>query len=157
MAGVSLIAALAKRCAYFLILSVALQATPARSVCPLELRSYEDVEGLGFVLDLDPPAKPGTTADLAVARLLHREFGEIARFRIVDERVARRTFFVTDEGRHGAFFFARDLHAVGRDDRSHYLFVEGLDLARRLPQREVGDTGSRPEGAVLWQMAGCKE
>ena len=131
-------------------------ALPAWTDCPLELRSYEDVEGRRMALEFDPPSRDRGPAVIAVAKLRVPDRGEVGRYEVVARPGYGDVLLVSSEGEHSVYFFTEDLRSVKTAEGSRLLFIEGLGLA----DWAHGETpGSReyPVGDVVWQLAGCKE
>jgi hypothetical protein len=135
---------------------VASLVIPARGACPLELRSYEDLDGRGFVLELDPPAVDAGAQRIAVARILHGSRGEIARFDVVTRPGYGSLILLGDQREHSAYFFTQDLRSTRSAEGSTLLFVEGLGLAD-WQLGELPESRDHPLGDVVWKLVGCKE
>ena len=137
-------------------LLLTLLALPARAECPLELRSYEDLDGRGLVLEFDPPATDLGMAVIAIASIRHPDRGEIGRFEVIASLGDGNVSLGADERDHAIYFFTEDLRSTRTAEGSSLLFAEGLGLA----DWQVGELpGSRehPLGDALWRMQGCKE
>ena len=131
-------------------------ALPAWGDCPLELRSYEDLDGRQMVLEFDPPASDRGASVIAVASLRHPERGEIARFEVVAQPGYGDVLLVADERDHTAYFFTEDLQSTKTAAGSRLLFVEGLGLAD-WQEGELPGSRDDPIGDVVWKLVGCQE
>ena len=135
---------------------VVLSALPARAECPLELRSYEDLDERDFVLEFDPPAADQGASQVAVARILHPQRGELARFDVVAPSGYGGVYLVSGERDHAAYFFTESLRSSRTAEGSSLLFVEGMGLAD-WQDGELPDSRDHPLGDVIWKLVGCKE
>lgn len=137
-------------------LLIACWTLPALAECPLELRSYEDLEGRQWVLEFDPPSMDQGASVIAVASLRHPERGEIGRFEVVARPGYGDVLLVTAERDHTAYFFTEDLQSTRTAASSRLLFVEGLGLAD-WQDGELPGSREHPVGDVIWKLVGCKE
>lgn len=129
---------------------------PAWADCPLEMRSYEDLDGRQMVLEFDPPASDRGASVLAVASLRHSERGEIARFEVVTRPGYGDVLLVAEGRDHTAYFFTEDLRSTKSAESSRLLFVEGLGLTD-WQEGELPGSRDNPVGDVVWKLVGCKE
>ena len=133
-------------------------ALPAWADCPLALRSYEDIEGRGFVLEFDPPPPPADRAaqQIGIATLLHSARGKIFEFEVFAVSGYGQVLLVQGEHDHTAYFFSDDLTSTKTEAGARLLFIDGLGatdwMVGQLP-------GSRdyPLGDPIWRLVGCKE
>ena len=139
-----------------LVLLLVGPALPAWGDCPLELRSYEDLDGRQMVLEFDPPASDRGVSVLAVASLRHPKRGEIARFDVVSRPGYGDVLLVADERDHSAYFFTANLKSTKTAEGSRLLFVEGLGLTE-WQEGELPGSRDNPVGDVLWRLVGCQE
>lgn len=140
------------------LLSFSVFALPLWADCPLALRSYEDVDDRGFVLEFDPPPPPPDrpVQQIGIATLLHSARGKIFEFGVFAASGYGRVALVHGEHDHTAYFFADDLTSAKTEAGSRLLFIDGLGEADWM----VGQLpGSRdyPVGDRIWRLAGCKE
>ena len=133
-----------------------LSALTALAECPLELRSYEDLDGRQFELELDPPPPSGGANLVAVACLLHPERGEIRRFDVFAPSGYGSVYLVSGERDHAAYFFTEGLRSSRTAEGSSLLFIEGLGLAD-WQEGIMPGSRDRPLGDVIWKLVGCKE
>ena len=131
-------------------------ALPAWGDCPLELRSYEDLDGRQMVLEFDPPASDGGVSVFASACLRHPQRGEIACFDVVTRPGYGDVLLVAGERDHTAYFFTDDLQSTKTAEGSRLLFVEGLGLGD-WQEGELPGSHDNPVGDVVWKLVGCKE
>jgi len=143
------------RCVLFVLL-IAASVLPAAGDCPLELRSYEDLEGRQWVLEFDPPAMDRGAAVIAVASLRHPELGETGRFEVVARPGYGDVLLVAGERDHTVYFFTEDLQSTRTAASSRLLFVEGLGLAD-WQDGELPGSREHPVGDVIWKLVGCKD
>ena len=131
-------------------------ALPAWADCPLELRSYGDLEGRQMVLEFDPPPADQGPAVLAVAVIRHSERGEIGRYDVVARPGYGDVLLVSGDSDHTAYFFTEELHSTKTAEGSRLLFIEGLGLAD-WQEGELPGSRDHPIGDVVWKLVGCKE
>jgi hypothetical protein len=133
-------------------------AAPSWGDCPLVLRSYEDIEGRGFVLEFDPPPPPpeSTAQQIAAARILHRSRGEILAFDVFAMVGYGRVLLTRDDTDHTAYFFTEDLRSTPTEADAPLLFIDRLGQADWMHGEDPGRR-DHPLGDVIWRVAGCKE
>lgn len=132
------------------------QALPLLADCPLVLRSYEDVESLGFVLEFDPPPPDRPAQLIAVARILHSARGAVFELEVFAPSGYGQVSMVSDEETHSAYFFDDDLRATKTELGSRLLFIDGLGLAD-WSTGELPGSREHPLGDRIWRLVGCKE
>lgn len=131
---------------------------PLRADCPLALRSYEDVESRGFVLEFDPPpARSDRPAQqIGVATVLHSARGRLLHFEVFSSPGYGQVSLVRDGDAHTAYFFAEDLSSTKTEVGSRLLFIDGLGLADQ-KTGELPGAREHPLGDTIWRLVGCKE
>jgi hypothetical protein len=131
-------------------------ALPSLADCPLALRSYEDVEKQGFVLEFDPPPPDSPAQQIAVARILHGARGVFLEFKVFALPGYGRVSMVSPDGAHSAYFFTEDLRATKTEVGSRILFIDGLGQAD-WTSGEIPGSREHPLGDKIWRLVGCKE
>ena len=137
-------------------LIVLASALPLLADCPLELRSYEDVEKQGFVLEFDPPPPGSPVQQLAVVRILHEARGAFFELEVFALSGYGTVSMVSADEDHSAYFFDADLRATKTAAGSLLLFIDGLGQAD-WTSGEIPGSREHPLGDKIWRMVGCKE
>ena len=147
-----------KKITVLTLLLTVVVSLPIWADCPIALRSYEDVEGRGFVLEFDPPPPPPDrpAQQIGTATLLHSARGEIFEFDVVATSGYGQVLLVLGEQDHIAYFFTEDLKSTKTELDSRLLFIDGLGAADWM-LGDLPDSRDFPLGDTIWRLVGCKE
>lgn len=131
--------------------------TPLASAeCPLALRSYEDVEGRGFVLEFDPPPADRPTGQVAMATILHSARGRLFEAAVFVQQDDSYLVSRAGEKHHSIYFFTNALQSTSAAAGSQLMFIDGLGRADRTTA-DLPGSREHPLGDPLWRLVGCKE